>query len=477
MALGITYTAEELAIWQDRAINGPFKTADDAFTNSPGDWNRIVANAAIYIGNTSVVEWVGPLPYGAPFVNSQSNVDESPGWNWYAAHNMMCAALVDLVNETSVYTAAIKNSLLTEAAQGELDFSDTVRFHASGLSDIMWSMADWQIKLLYCYDFVGRSNFSAGELVTLDAWFIDGATWFYTVLASHWDDVITGGRGGPFGSYTFSGNAGNLIPDNYYTIKLGGPQASVIGTYHNNRRAAMCKYVATTGCLLDNATLRDEGIWVVKEFLAFFWYGDGTWTELHRASSGVPDQGLKYGNNTLMEMIETAHILKINGYEDLFTYSTQFGLGGTDSPGIDKSLEWACLAVKNYVDLTKSTHVAHESAIDLYRHTYRDAGNYNGGPSLNYINPLAIMDVHYTGEGDVFKEAYYPIPASSYPYPSNPISNGPYSIFTGVAGTLPGTLFMYADVGGATPEAVTPQPYRRLRGKGALPLNSKYITP
>lgn len=64
--LGLHVTADELAIWQDRAVNGPYKTAGDVSTNSPGDWTRIAANAATFSGDPGAenVKGVGPNNQG-----------------------------------------------------------------------------------------------------------------------------------------------------------------------------------------------------------------------------------------------------------------------------------------------------------------------------------------------------------------------------------------------------------------------------
>jgi len=50
--LGLHVTADELAIWQDRAVNGPYKTAGDAgYSYTPGDWDRIVTNKDNFVSN------------------------------------------------------------------------------------------------------------------------------------------------------------------------------------------------------------------------------------------------------------------------------------------------------------------------------------------------------------------------------------------------------------------------------------------
>ena len=63
--LGLHVTSDELTIWQDRAINGPYKSTGDAgFSNTPGDWDRINTNKVSfesgYSGSSNASElWAG----------------------------------------------------------------------------------------------------------------------------------------------------------------------------------------------------------------------------------------------------------------------------------------------------------------------------------------------------------------------------------------------------------------------------------
>jgi len=42
---GLLWSDNDLAVWRDRAVNGPYKTAGDAFDPLiPGEWDRIVTN-------------------------------------------------------------------------------------------------------------------------------------------------------------------------------------------------------------------------------------------------------------------------------------------------------------------------------------------------------------------------------------------------------------------------------------------------
>ena len=55
--LGLHSTQEELVILQARAASGPFKSAGDAFPNSPGEWDRIAKRASDFMANPSTELW------------------------------------------------------------------------------------------------------------------------------------------------------------------------------------------------------------------------------------------------------------------------------------------------------------------------------------------------------------------------------------------------------------------------------------
>src|SRR5690348_7201464 len=57
--LGLHVTSDELAIWQNRAVNGPYKTAGDVQTNSPGDWDDITTRKTSFNSNPTADRWAG----------------------------------------------------------------------------------------------------------------------------------------------------------------------------------------------------------------------------------------------------------------------------------------------------------------------------------------------------------------------------------------------------------------------------------
>ena len=49
---GLLWSDNDLAVWRDRAVNGPYKTAGDAFDPLiPGEWDRIVTNKNSFVAS------------------------------------------------------------------------------------------------------------------------------------------------------------------------------------------------------------------------------------------------------------------------------------------------------------------------------------------------------------------------------------------------------------------------------------------
>jgi hypothetical protein len=59
--LGLHVTQEELTIWRQRSVSGPYRIAGDVSTNSPGDWTRIagfaVTNAQSFLNAPTADRW------------------------------------------------------------------------------------------------------------------------------------------------------------------------------------------------------------------------------------------------------------------------------------------------------------------------------------------------------------------------------------------------------------------------------------
>jgi hypothetical protein len=108
--LGLLYTDAHLAEWQNRALNGPYKSAADSFDPLiPGEWDRIVINKNAFVADP--------------------DADRRQTWediqdNGFAINNhktMLDAAFYSLVEEDSALATVVKDELMWEATRAGED--------------------------------------------------------------------------------------------------------------------------------------------------------------------------------------------------------------------------------------------------------------------------------------------------------------------------------------------------------------------
>ena len=205
--LGLHFTSDELAIWQDRAVNGPYKSAGDESTNSPGDWDRIVSHRNTFAGNPSNGRWAVPntvgscvpadsTTYGWP----EGNTGEGGTAGDYSTM-LRDAAFYDLVMGVTTDHAALKTELLWVSSQTWTQWGNPSGiwcFQRIWDSAPAVGIAAAMTRLLLAYDFMGRDAFSSGELDQLDRWFFDAADYWMRDLEVSINDAFEDRYGGDY---------------------------------------------------------------------------------------------------------------------------------------------------------------------------------------------------------------------------------------------------------------------------------------
>lgn len=462
--MAYTYTSGELQQWRERALNGPFKDAGDAFTNSPGDWVRIKTEAARFLSSDFAgMGWDGigmPAdqyqdPLGSPI--GQVNAPIFGTSSAQRDTRMMSAVFVDLIENTTTYRAAVKSVILDQAQRAGTDFSNTTLFPTSGFDtnpDIAWTWAEWMIKYLRAYDFIGESNFTSGEQTIIRKWFRDFATWQqYLVNVKVLDNYYVD-RTVTIDNYQLNTSHWSYGVPSTYSIYRGGPPVWSGGGVHNNRRFGQIVFIAYAGVLLNDTSFKNTGARAVREYIAFHWYESGYPMELHRSDPSRPDAGLGYTPITYFDAVEVAHILQKDGFTDLFAFTTTKTISPTTgmivTGSVTKSLEWIALQFKaKFMDANAPVIYAQGttgtsgyllqhyclSPVDSqqYRHRTKPA---QGASLANqyYLNSL-IEDIYFPDQNTLIGG-----------FPSDPTWNGSFLAWTAVAGTLPGFMFMQADI-------------------------------
>ena len=463
--MGAFYTSSELAQWRDRAINGPFKTAGDAFPNSPGDWDRMKSEANTFLNsdNRNGMIWAGlTVPHntynsggGVPLGQVNSPIFGTSYARIYV--RLMSAAFIDLVEGTTIYRQAIKNYLLAQAVVPGVDFSDRYLYPTttwpSGNNDVIWTVAVWMLKLLRAYDWVGRENFTVGEQSTLETWFEDCAYYM-----SYHADVRSIGplyqeRGVPLEDYVFLVNTKST--PYYRTASQNGPEKYRPGTMYNNRRWGQVNYYAHVGVLLNNSTYTDRAKWSVKEFIAFHIDKDGYPYELDRSIPSQPWRGMGYIMNSTQTPIVIAKILYINGYENLYDFTTGVYVNLSGQKTVDpvkfKSLRW--LVEKQFVDnLMKSNSLniypygTTGTSTDILMHYCNATEGSDQRRHRNKVSEPAGMANQYYNS-DKIRSMYMPPGTEGLcGFVSNSTSQGAFLTYHGSDGQYPSFMFAYCDV-------------------------------
>jgi len=124
--LGLHVTQEELNIWKQRAQSGPYKSAGDVQSNSPGDWTRVNSNATSFrnAGNTSE-RWIGQ-PAGSCW-SRFSPTAVGPARN--QGEKIRDTAFRYLINGDTNDRDAVLAGLLDQASQPGTNWTDSVRWN------------------------------------------------------------------------------------------------------------------------------------------------------------------------------------------------------------------------------------------------------------------------------------------------------------------------------------------------------------
>ena len=406
---GKLYSADELARWQGRAINGPFKTAGDAYENSRGEYDAIKSAAAtILTGANSTYVVSGTC----------QPIDLSDGSTWLdyyefgSFEKVRDAAFVDLVEGTNVYTARVKELLLLQAQEPCMDFTNR-SLYPYNTQDGIWLYAEWLHRVFNAYDYLDDSVLTSSEKTIIDNWFKGAADWLNYIVDSKYLAPL----------YTTRNHVDvvNSVASYSPTVTpfKNGPLFYNQAYYISNRIFGIANFVAHAGVKFNNTTWKETAAQLVREYISLYFDENGYYAELQRSTVAHPRYGIAYGANTLLNAVEISHVLHQDGYANLFEYKSYATLnpsnGSIIAGSVQKSLEWVFLKFRENFMLSGSPQIY------PYRNT-NDVStqliNFCLNPSLDskktigrmlaasymvnryYGNPL-IDEIHGTTKGNI----------------------------------------------------------------------------
>jgi len=171
---------------------------------------------------------------------------------------------------------------------------------------------------------------------------------------------------------------------------------------------------------------------------------------------GIPfraEHGLSYGANTLINIAEIAHILYLDGYENLFEYKSKARINETsgeiESGTVEKSLEWVLLKFREnfmlrdapaiYPNGIADNQENTDTVIHFCNNTNREKLGTNKVVGRMY-NPVAIINRYY--KNLLIKQMYN---FNDDFGNMCELADNEVEIRPGPNGVLPGALFQYSD--------------------------------
>jgi hypothetical protein len=330
---GLFHDAGMLATWQQRALNGPWKSANDFAPHSYGEWDRVI----------SLAEQLCARPGDEPAPNVAVNYDINTNGAMQSGGLAVAASFAYRVGGQTKYLTAALDWLLKRVNNPANDIS-LRGFSISTNGGASWDM-DGMLefgavnRLISTYNNI-RHALTFGDRVTIEkaiqryayfahqhlSWgleslFPNRLAGDYHVLGQqihdwHNSEAMAYQDGVPYHAFIFPNGA-------------PGPQIPIIALYYNNRRAQEALCMAMAGVLLNDGKLIGAAKTYFREWLAYAVHPTGAQGEWNRnLNYGIAFQGEIYGDLNIAAYLDAAVALHHYGDDELLTYQTTDGLFG-----------------------------------------------------------------------------------------------------------------------------------------------------
>lgn len=436
--IAIHVTQQELNIWRQRSISGPYKD----------DWQRILTRAQTFRNDPSSDFWPGnqeSQPWDAQAVTKRlQGVNFHPGRR--RGNGLRDTGFAYLITGDASYKEAVRGALLKQAKEPGTDFANASKWSPTTtvLHYDNFEIANWLRKLAYGYSYI-RSSLSETDRDIIDRWFLNAAM--------YWNQIVHNRVKSRFP---------NRLKDDYKTIDSQWP-SSIDGKTHwggytvysfhdpwKNIAATHNAMVAVVGVLLNNPTLKSDAKRFVKEWLMFAVAQDGTVVDQFRwnTTDKNPAQiAYQYAGTVIGSIVVTVDHLARIGDTELYNYKTSFGYFGWEAG--PKSL---LLALQRFAQITIGERKLGGGVI-----VYASKDNILSpekilGPGDRYTTDIGLIPANVYYKDQIVKTSY------TRPLPSNPAGGG-YDPWGGDWGTYPGIRFMFGQMEGlVSPYALNSSP-------------------
>ena len=321
--LAMLATSAEVAMWQDRAVNGPFRVAGDFSANSPGHWSEMVTAAGRAPFQSA--RWDGPTFFdGSAISRFVGTGNDPPGGVKNMAHDMYSAAIVAMTNNDTTLAGQIVAEIEWQATRTTLNYGSRTLWPFYYYNDInpLFMHAVWVKDYVLAYDLCkGLGQTSS----TVEQWFLN--------LAELCEQIV-------------HANMSNRFPDrrsDSYVTRSSGVNTSIQGhhrladgtiiyypnimQFYSNRRNNQAGLFGLVGAVLNNQFYIDEFKRYMREWVMFGnRLGDyGGYGDINRGGSSFPQLGYSYALHGLESCLPAMEGLARQGDTDLYEFSSSDG--------------------------------------------------------------------------------------------------------------------------------------------------------
>lgn len=355
---GIAYTVEDIEKWSSRYNQQMYWTWGKHYTNNPCDMGTVVSRASTALtkdfvaiapqvatpghgtwnrGSTYVTNAGYATPSWARDVSKEANAAYGTD---HAVNYILYAAFIGRITGNTAMSQHAASILLKDVRNGQLDWTDENEWKAdistpyplpNGTarentlqSNPFFYLGEFCYRHCQVYDYC-KSELTEAERSEVLTW-ISNFGYFlidnmHGMLRRAYDDYPTCNK--PKSAYN--------VWNSKYTHDGGHKYNRLSGWYHNRLSSQLVGVFAAALYTGDSALL-DQGIHYWKLFMKHHFYYDGTSAETQRGAN--QSKFINYFGVLAHHMVECAHLLwKINGDDQLFTYSTSEGLTAVDGSG------------------------------------------------------------------------------------------------------------------------------------------------
>lgn len=451
MRLALYYTDVDVKAWLYRIEHGIYVAKGDVQANSPGDWNRINANASAFRSNPAGDRYDTKVYKGTGYVPRAQNGTYDPAGCAiklrdcafrslvYKNHSDGTKATQSVADATAVI-AELKRIVDQTIPDGPdvgsdpdkaFDWNNTDRWRRTkpyNFQDVNpgFVLAEWLTRCLIAAESV-KDRMSSGDSTKIYQWFSDAA---YYMQHNYLEDANELFVNRPAGNYTVHpGTVYSLENDvNNYKIMFStstvvGPKAHYIRRHFANRRATMNSFVGRAGIALEDSYLIGIAKQWVIDMYRFSFDDDGNYSDFFRSITDN-NTAKAHAYATLYNVWAFVDELALYGDRTLYEIPRL-------KPSITRLAQMRNRDVQMYASKTPTSDVS--LILD--------------GPRASTWLDLSMSIPNRFYRDTYLKQTYLRTASGSIPYPSNPAGAGP-DVSAAVFGSYPAATLMFANMEG-----------------------------